>query len=147
MSHNYHEALPGYHADQLLVDGCHECETRAKSADHGINNLDPVRFRQAWVRARLCQQRGLPNISNAELPMLNVLAAIDVQVRHSGVASFADGVALEDEIARLQARISSPAAARLLAELESQFEALAREFHRRCDELGHEFEQMLTGRG
>ena len=26
--HGPHESLPGYHPDQLLVDGCDECEER-----------------------------------------------------------------------------------------------------------------------
>lgn len=80
MSHDYHEALPGYDPDQLLVDGCAECEMRAGFADHGIGNLDPARFRHACIRARMWQRDGLANISDAELPMLTVLAAVEAQL-------------------------------------------------------------------
>ena len=80
MTHNYHEALPGYHPDQILTDGCAECEWRSRREDHGIGTLDPQRFFRAWARAREWAADGLDSVSQAELPLLAVLSAIDTQL-------------------------------------------------------------------
>jgi len=83
MAHDYHEGLPGYDPQQILHDGCGECEQRAYSdAAHGITQLDRLHFAQAWVRAAEWNQRssvGL-SLSHAELPMLRTLWAIQVQL-------------------------------------------------------------------
>jgi hypothetical protein len=80
MTHDNHEALPGYHPDQILHDGCGECEERAQSADHGIGGLDVPAFRRAWERAATWKREGLPSIAYAEIPMLSVLWAVQCQV-------------------------------------------------------------------
>lgn len=80
-SHAYHETLPGYHPDQLLVDHCSECERRAKQPDRGIASLDPARFRHAWTRANQRQAMGIADLSYAELPLLDVLAAVQAQMK------------------------------------------------------------------
>lgn len=83
MIHAYHEGLPGYSADQLLHDGCPECEYRAADSDHGIGRLDRENFARAWVRATQTGQ--LRSVSQAELPMLRVLWAVQVQLQRTGV--------------------------------------------------------------
>lgn len=84
MTHDYHDSLPGYDPEQLLVDGCRECEARASSFTHGIDMLDPARFARAWHRAHVWQASGLPNVSRAELPMLAALAAVQYQLAAAG---------------------------------------------------------------
>ncbi|HZC50882.1 MAG TPA: hypothetical protein VE441_00080 [Mycobacterium sp.] len=86
MSHDYHEKLPGYHAAQLLHDGCRECEQRAKADDHGIANLDVERFERAWHRAVAWQAGGeVGDLSYAEVPMLSALWAVQIQFQRRGV--------------------------------------------------------------
>lgn len=84
MSHTYHEKLPGYDPDQLLHDGCQECESRAKSPTLGIVSLDPERFAHAWTRAARWQQHGLDGVSHAEEPPLLALWAVQVQLERIG---------------------------------------------------------------
>lgn len=83
--HVYHDRLLNFHPDQILHDGCPECEARAAEPDHGIAHLDAVRFERAWVRAAVWQTRGLATVSNAELPMLKVLRTIQVQLERRGI--------------------------------------------------------------
>lgn len=91
MSHDYHQSLPGYHADQLLIDGCGECEHRAKDIERAISNLDYKRFVRAWTRAAdqmastpPSGDRGGPR-SQAEAPMLHALWAIQVHLENRGI--------------------------------------------------------------
>jgi hypothetical protein len=76
VSHDYHEGQPGYSPEQILKDGCAECAARSASADRGINSLDPVTFARAWDRAIRWHRDGLPGVSDAEVPLLAVLAAV-----------------------------------------------------------------------
>lgn len=85
MTHDHHEAFPGYHEDQILFDGCAECGERAARADHGVGDLDPVRFGRAWARALCWEKHGLANVSDAEMPLLRTLNAVRVQLDRSGV--------------------------------------------------------------
>lgn len=85
MSHDYHEALPGFSAGQILHDGCGECEYHAKSGDHGLASLDRERFVLAWERAARWTTGWSPDISYAEMPMLRVLWAVQVQLQNRGV--------------------------------------------------------------
>lgn len=84
MSHDWHENLPGYNPDHILHDGCNECEQRSARRDHGISSLDPANFRRAWARAAQWNEQGLPSISDAETPLLDVLWAVQVQLQHRG---------------------------------------------------------------
>jgi len=84
MVHAYHEGLPGYHEDQILHDGCEECEGRASSRSLGISYLDKHRFARAWVRAAAWQRGRLDNISHAEIPLLNALWAVQCQLENFG---------------------------------------------------------------
>jgi hypothetical protein len=85
MSHDYHEGLPGFDPQQILVDGCLECETRSRWSDHGICSLDRERFAEAWVRAHQWHMKRLDNVSDAELPLLETLASVQAAMRRAEV--------------------------------------------------------------
>ena len=89
MSHDYHEALPGYNSEQILCDGCHECEWRSKRYPaYGIAHLDSDSFVRAWKRAAEWNTVGLSKdkiCSYAEMPMLNVLWEVQCQLERLGV--------------------------------------------------------------
>lgn len=78
MTHDYHESLPGYSPDQIWVDGCTECEDRGRRIDIGA--LDMFTFSRAIGRASRWIKSGLPDMSQAETPLLTVLAAITDKV-------------------------------------------------------------------
>lgn len=82
--HSEHTSLEGYHEDQLLHDGCPECEYRGENVEQAISHLDTERFRLAWLRAAELQLHGLANSSRAETPMLRALAAVQVQLERRG---------------------------------------------------------------
>jgi hypothetical protein len=82
--HDDHEKLPGYDQAQILHDDCGECEGRAKTPNLGIAYLDRTRFAWAWARAAEWNRDGLPNVSNAEVPMLSVLWAVQCQLENYG---------------------------------------------------------------
>ncbi len=84
MTHAYHDALPGYNSEQILHDGCEECEARGADPYLAITNLDIGRFAQAWARAAELNVNGLTNGSYAELPLLRVLLAVQVQFERIG---------------------------------------------------------------
>jgi hypothetical protein len=73
MSHDYHDALPGFSENQIWHDGCGECEDRSEHISTGINSLDPANFARAWERATKWNKSGLSDVSEAEVPLLNVL--------------------------------------------------------------------------
>lgn len=77
--HDYHEGLEGFSPNQILHDGCAECEWRAKTRNLGISYLDQFNFVRAWERAAEYNRRGLPDVSRAERPMLDVLWAVRIQ--------------------------------------------------------------------
>lgn len=87
MTHDYHDGLPGYDEEQILHDGCAECEARSGSRNHGIAHLDRQNFVHAWRRAAEWNQRQLDNstISQAEVPLLDVLWAVQVQLERRGI--------------------------------------------------------------
>lgn len=82
--HSEHTTLDGYDPEQLLHDGCDECEYRGENPALAISNLDPARFLRAWERAGTKQLHGLRNASRAELPMLDALSAVQVQLERVG---------------------------------------------------------------
>lgn len=84
MTHSCHESLPGYSAAQILHDGCDECEHRAKSRNHGLSSLDNSNFDRAWRRAAEWNRHGLADIAGAEVPMLDVLWAIQLHLERRG---------------------------------------------------------------
>lgn len=79
MSHDYHEALPGFNAAQVLIDGCAECDYRSSRTDHGISSLDVQTFVRAVTRAVQWNKRSLPNVSCAEIPLLETLWSVWLQ--------------------------------------------------------------------
>lgn len=85
MSHGYHEGMPGYHPDQLLTDGCEECEQRAARDSRGIAQLDTYRFARAWRRATQFGYGQAPHVSRAEAPLLNTLWAVQLQLEQRGI--------------------------------------------------------------
>lgn len=80
MSHDYHEKLYGFHPDQVLIDGCSECEARSRRDDGGISTLDSENFTRALRRAQQWERHGLPTLSNAERPMLTILSSVCAQM-------------------------------------------------------------------
>lgn len=88
MAHDYHEGMSGYTPDQLLVDGCQECEERSKSFDHGIMHLDRTSFLRAVGRSQQLATTGLPGMSHAEMPMLQVIGSVVTQLRIVGLIDF-----------------------------------------------------------
>lgn len=57
MSHEHHESLPGYHESNVLHDGCHECDVRARSLD-GILSLDKENLDRLWLKMWNAEFRG-----------------------------------------------------------------------------------------
>jgi hypothetical protein len=83
--HDYHDGLPGFSEAQILHDGCGECEARAASRNLGIAHMDRTRFARAWARAAAWNKGGVPDVSKAEMPMLDVLWAVQVKLEEHGV--------------------------------------------------------------
>lgn len=81
MSHIYHNDLPGYHEDQVLHDGCPECEHRSASVDIALSYLDAQNFDRAWRRAAEWRIDGLDNLSHAEMPLLDALWGVQIQLQ------------------------------------------------------------------
>lgn len=83
-SHDYHEALDGYHPAQILHDGCGECEERGADPVLALNHLDAERFRRAWLRAADWNASIPPSgheaehICAAEAPLLRLLWAMQL---------------------------------------------------------------------
>ena len=83
-AHTYHPDLPGYDQAQILHDGCPECEYRSEDIVRTLASLDQPTFARAWQRAGVLQRDGLTNAADAELPLLKVLAAVEVQFERRG---------------------------------------------------------------
>ena len=66
MSHDYHDALPGYDSRQLLHDGCGECERRGIGRLDRSSELDSSQF------------------SSCEGPLLDALWSVQVQLERLG---------------------------------------------------------------
>ena len=84
-THDYHEIQPGYSEAQILHDGCGECEARSKNLPHAIGSMDKDRFVRAWERSAEWNRSGLPDLSLAERPLLEVLWAIQLRLETRGV--------------------------------------------------------------
>jgi hypothetical protein len=85
MSHEYHDALLGYSPAQVWHDHCGECEARGANLAHGIGCLDEQNFAKAWARAAAWNREGVPDLSQAERPLLQVLWSIQLQFERRGV--------------------------------------------------------------
>lgn len=87
-SHAYHQELDGYHEDQVLHDGCSECEHRAKHLDVALAVMDPERFDKAWKRAAAVYGNpgeGDYHLAKAEEPVLQALYGVQVQLQRVGL--------------------------------------------------------------
>lgn len=76
MSHDYHEGHPRYSPDHIWHDGCEECDYRSTHLAQGVGTLDNERFARAWQRAHLLRTGKLTSASDAELPLLELFAAL-----------------------------------------------------------------------
>jgi hypothetical protein len=85
--HDYHEGLPGFSPNQILHDGCGECQARAETAGHGLEQLSSSNFRRAWQRAYEWNRMGggVDDLAHAELPLLRMLWLIQVHLERQGV--------------------------------------------------------------
>lgn len=84
--HAYHDGLVGFDPDQILHDGCDECETRGANISTAVGSLDMQNFERAWTRAAVWGKSGLRGMSAAEAPLLSALWAIQVQLERRGLA-------------------------------------------------------------
>lgn len=78
--HDYHEGLPGYSPEQILHDGCGECEDRARSQDGGLGHLDQQNFYRAWSRAAEWNRSGAAHVARAEIPLLRILWSVQLKL-------------------------------------------------------------------
>jgi hypothetical protein len=87
VSHDYHQALPGYSPAQILHDGCGECEIRGRSVSLAIASMDKGRFALAWRRAADWNLTvgAVSDVSKAERPLLEALWAIQLRLENYGV--------------------------------------------------------------
>jgi hypothetical protein len=83
--HDYHEGLTGYSPDQILHDGCSECEARSKETAGGLIHLDRSNIARAWARAALWNRSGLSDISRCEIPLLSALWVVQLKLEQYGV--------------------------------------------------------------
>lgn len=79
-AHAFHDELPGYSPQQVLVDGCAVCEARSKDPRRAIAHMDRERFARAWRRALQSEREGLTDISDAEALLFDVLGPIALKV-------------------------------------------------------------------
>ena len=84
-AHDYHPSLPGFHPDQVLVDGCIECERRSKDLRLAITHMDDERFERACTRALAVERRGLDTCSATERRVYDVLAPIVARLTKQGL--------------------------------------------------------------
>jgi hypothetical protein len=84
MMHNHHESLPDYDPSVILQDGCAECELRGRELL--FTALDDRNFERMWKRAWEWNQGDLRTVSQAEVPMLEVLWRIICKLEERGIA-------------------------------------------------------------
>lgn len=82
--HAYHEGLAGYSAEQILHDGCQECEYRGANFGKAIADLDAQNFRRAWQRAAEFGRDGAPDVARVEIALLEGLWGIQVHLERLG---------------------------------------------------------------
>ena len=84
MSHDAHEAHPGYSPQQILKDGCAECRQRSASPWLAISHMDRETFGRAWGRAIAFERGQIDDVSHAEVPVLRVLWALALKFEERG---------------------------------------------------------------
>lgn len=80
--HDYHEALPGFHEEQIFKDGCVECERRAADFEIALANMDVPTFERAWARGLAFEKGQAKNVSRAEAPVLRVLGQVHMRLQN-----------------------------------------------------------------
>ena len=80
--HDNHAGHPGFDPSQVWKDGCRECAQRASQLPMSMMELDPERFREAWLRAFWWQHDDDTSLklSEVERPLLRQLWAIQVML-------------------------------------------------------------------
>jgi hypothetical protein len=86
MSHDNHRAVPGYSPSQVLFDGCRECDHLGLRPALAIGHMDTETFALAWQRAAISGSEGLADIAEAEVLLLDILHAVQVQLRAYGLS-------------------------------------------------------------
>lgn len=66
MTHDCHEALPGYDPAHTLHPGCAECEQRARDLD-GILSLDRGNLHALWIKMVAREFTGWPDVATSDL--------------------------------------------------------------------------------
>lgn len=89
MTHVFHNALPGYDDRQILHDGCPECEDRGQNIEVALAHMDKQTFARAWKRAydwrsSTGDRNAVGVISQAEVPLLRALFAVQVHLQYAG---------------------------------------------------------------
>ncbi len=114
-SHDYHLGLPGYHPDQLWVDGCAECEHRCADVGSAIANLDAERFPLLWRRAAEYRGSAFDNealyatSSECERRVLDVLWCVIVSLERRGLPiGQVPGASRAEDGARVLALLADP---------------------------------------
>lgn len=84
MTHDDHQAQPGYDERQILVDGCRKCEERSMDCLNTLGWMDGQTFARAWRRAYEWQYRDKPEelgpLSEYEMPVLHMLWALQIML-------------------------------------------------------------------
>jgi hypothetical protein len=95
-AHVYHGDLPGYDPQQILHDGCPECEERGRDPVMAINHMDRERFDRAVTRAFALSRSGSSGlaISAAEAKTLGVISAVYERLRDSSVLPISEAARL-----------------------------------------------------
>jgi len=85
--HDYHQGAENYNAQQLLHDHCDECKRRSEHPAAAIDKLKDVKA--AWHRAYRFEKGWLAPeelpISEAEVPILRILWALQIRLNMDGV--------------------------------------------------------------
>ena len=80
-----HQTHPDYSKEQVLHPGCPECASQGIAVWPAISHLDAEQFTAAWKRAAAYTFGELTDISDAEVPVLRALWALQVQLTRLGV--------------------------------------------------------------
>ena len=77
MMHKYHPSLPDYSSEQVLVDGCEECEYRAGRGVSALDYFDTETAKRAYDRAHKWNSEGLSDISAAEGKVFDKMLSVE----------------------------------------------------------------------
>lgn len=77
--HDSHVGHQGYSPRQVLKDFCVACLDLSGDLAAAVDDMDRDTFERAWDRARRKSRTGLTDMSAAEGPLLDVLAAVQRQ--------------------------------------------------------------------